>query len=360
MLLFSDLHLDRAYEWAPPGIGEARRAAAREALIAILGDARRQGVDAIACAGDLFNRRTVSPANMQWLAAAFRSASVPVLIAPGNDDFIGPLGGYTSHDWPENVTVFDSDRFSPVDVDGVTIWGAAHTAAHRSRSFLDGFEVDGRGVNIALFHGAETSGKLREPGADPCAEFDEADLERAGFEHALVGHYQQPHFGRLYTYPGAPIAHAFGPGATGGVVVVTLRHDGSFERDFIPVPSPEMHDVDVDVTGAKSKADVLLQTKGVVAGRSGVIRLSLMGRLSAGIVLTRGDLASLTSSPDNLLIRWNVKVDVDIDDYTEEPTIRGQFLRDLISGDVSNERRDRVLLIGLRALAGHDELEGPR
>lgn len=182
----------------------------------------------------------------------------------------------------------------------------------------------------------------------------------AGFEHALVGHYQQPHFGRLYTYPGAPIAHAFGPGATGGVVVVTLRHDGSFERDFIPVPSPEMHDVDVDVTGAKSKADVLLQTKGVVAGRSGVIRLSLMGRLSAGIVLTRGDLASLTSSPDNLLIRWNVKVDVDIDDYTEEPTIRGQFLRDLISGDVSNERRDRVLLIGLRALAGHDELEGPR
>lgn len=123
VLLFSDLHLDRAYEWAPPGIGEARRAAAREALIAILGDARRQGVDAIACAGDLFNRRTVSPANMQWLAAAFRSASVPVLIAPGNDDFIGPLGGYTSHDWPENVTVFDSDRFSPVDVDGVTIWG---------------------------------------------------------------------------------------------------------------------------------------------------------------------------------------------------------------------------------------------
>lgn len=77
VLLFSDLQLDRPYEWAPPALAERRRAADREALVEILGLARQHDVDVIVCAGDLFNRRTIRPANMQWLIAAFRSASMP-------------------------------------------------------------------------------------------------------------------------------------------------------------------------------------------------------------------------------------------------------------------------------------------
>jgi hypothetical protein len=45
---------------------------------------------------------------------------------------------------------------------------------------------------------------------EPCATFDEAAVERAGFDHALVGHYQQAYFGSKHTYPRAPIAHDFG------------------------------------------------------------------------------------------------------------------------------------------------------
>jgi hypothetical protein len=102
---------------------------------------------------------------MRWLIATLRSANVPVLIAPGNRDFVGPLGGYSEHEWPDNVTVFKSERFTPWNVGGgVTIWGTAHTEPHRARSFLDGFEVDRDGLNLALFHGAERSGFDREPG----------------------------------------------------------------------------------------------------------------------------------------------------------------------------------------------------
>src|SRR5688572_10736136 len=116
--------LDRPYVWAPPTLADARRTAAREALVEIPGAARTQHVDVIACAGDLFDRRTVAPSTMQWLIAALRSATAPVLIAPGNRDFVGPLGGYSWHEWPDNVTVFYTDQFTAVDVaDGVTIWG---------------------------------------------------------------------------------------------------------------------------------------------------------------------------------------------------------------------------------------------
>jgi exonuclease SbcD len=362
LLLFSDLQLDRPYEWAPPAIAESRREAGRQALVDILTEARAQSVDAITCAGNLFNRHTVKPANMQWLATAFRSAAVPVFIAPGNEDFIGPIGGYERYEWPDNVRIFESDRLSPVEiVDGVCLWGAAHTEAHRRASFLDRFKVDRPGVNLALFHGAEVAGGEREPDLEPCAPFAEADIERAGFDHALVGHYRQAHLGWLHTYPGAPLAHGFGSATAGGAVIVTLKNDGSIDREYLPVSSAELQEVDIDLTGARSKKDVLRRVKAEVSDRSGILRISLIGRLSPDIVLQHEDVAQVAAAADHVIVVWHADTDLDLDQLAEEPTIRGQFVRDVLSSTkLSDDRRQRVLLVGLRALAGHDELDGPR
>lgn len=183
LMLLSDVGLDRPCEWATPAIASSRRAAAKQALVDILIEARRQSVELIACAGDLFDRHTVRPATMQWLMTAFRSAAVPVLIAPGNEDFVGPLGGYARHRWPPNVHIFTSDRLAPHECagGGVTIWGAANRQAHSASSFLDGVHVDRGGVNSAMFHGAEAGGYEREPGLEPCAPFSEYEIEAAGF-----------------------------------------------------------------------------------------------------------------------------------------------------------------------------------
>lgn len=362
LLLFSDLMLDRPYEWAPASVADARRTAAREALVELLGAARKHDVEVIACAGDLFDRRTIRPETAQWLIAALRSAAVPVLIAPGNRDFVGPLGGYSRHQWPDNVTIFETDRFEPTEVaDGVTVWGAGHIEAHRTRSFLDGFEVDRGGVNFALFHGAERSGYEREPHLDPSATFEEAAIELAGFDHALVGHYQQPHLGRVHTYPGAPLAHDFGNLAAGGAVLLTLAADGTVDREYLDVGSPELNEVTLDLTGSKSTRDVSHKAKASIGDVSGVVRLRLTGRLSPDIVLQREDFVSLVPSTDDLLIASETEVDVEVDQLADEQTIRGQFVRDVLaSGHLTHERRQRVLLAGLRALSGGDLLEGAR
>ncbi len=362
LLLFSDLLLDCPYEWAPPALADARRTAAREALVELLGTARQHGVDVIACAGDLFDRRTVRPDTIQWLIAAFRSAGVRVLIAPGNRDFVGPLGGYTRHEWPNNVSIFDTDRFAPVEVaDCVTIWGAGHTEAHRDRSFLDRFDVDRDGVNFALFHGAERSGFEREPYLDACATFEEAAIGRAGFDHALVGHYQQPCLGRLHTYPGAPIAHGFGAKPAGGAVLVTLQNDGSIEREYLGLTSPELHDVEVDLSGVRSTKDAIRRAQDAVGDRSGTLRLRLVGRVPPNLLLQREQFLGLGASADELLLEWDAEVDVDLEQLADEQTVRGQFVRDVLSSArLTDELRQRVLLVGLRALAGSDALEAPR
>lgn len=362
VMLFSDLHIDRPYLWATPDVSAGRRIASKEVLVAILAEARRRSADVIACAGDLFDRNAVQPASVRWLIAAFRSASVPVLISPGNEDWIGPLGGYTRHKWPANVTVFDSDEPTPCEIaDGVTVWGAAHRQAHRNASFLDGFRVDRSGVNIALFHGTEANAREREPELDACASFSEADIEHAGLDHALVGHCQTRHFGRVHTYPGAPLAHDFGASPTGGTVSITVTEGGTIDREFIPIPSPGLHDLAVDVTGASSAAEVVDRARGAISGLSGIARLHLKGRLSPDVVITAEEFAQLKGRLDHMTMEWEVDADLDLEALADEHTVRGEFVRDVLSSpSLSDDRRRRVLLIGLRALAGHDDLDAPR
>lgn len=361
LLVFSDLRIDSPYVWATPALAEERRASSREALVAILGVARQRHVDAIACAGDLFNRRTVKPQHLQWLAAAFRSAGVPILVAPGNEDFIGPLGGYTVYEWPENVTIFQTDTFSPVElVNGVTVWGVAHTEAHRARSFLDRVVIDRGGVNLALLHAAETVGRDREPYADPCAAFDEGAIERAGFDHALVGHYRETYLGWMHTYPGAPIAHDFGGSPTGNVVLLSLEEDGSMQREIIPISSKGLYDLTVDLTGSSSKRDVLRRIHASLHDVTGVIKVTLTGRLEPEVIVSREDVDALTSSARSVIVDWSVSVGLDDQIRVEDPTVRGQFIRDVVASGLPSDRQERVMLVGLRALAGSSQLEGPR
>jgi exonuclease SbcD len=299
---------------------------------------------------------------MEWLATAFRSARVPIFIAPGNDDFIGPIGGYTSYDWPENVKIFDSANFSSADlVDGVRLWGAAHTQAHRDISLLEGVHVDRVGVNVALFHGAELTSLTREPDLERSAPFAESDLPHAGFDHALVGHYQGPHFGTFHTYPGAPLAHAFGATGSGGAVLVTFGGDGGIQREYIPILSPTLHEVEVNLTGIQSKEDALWSVKRAIRNLAGILRISLVGRVSPDIVIQHEDLEQVAGALDQVLVVWNATPDLDLDQLAEEPTIRGRFVLDVLSSTtLTDVHRQRVMLAGLRALAGHTQLEGPR
>lgn len=356
VLLFSDLLLDRAYEWAPPEVADERRAAARDVLVETLGVARAQNVDVIACAGNLFDRRTIRPSTMKWLVAALKSAPAPVLISPGSRDYVGTLGGYSRRVWPDNVTVFDGDYFVPYELaTGLTIWGAAHTEAHRSRSFFDHRVVEGDGAHIALFSGTDVA---RTAGGElaPTAPFDEDAIERAGFTHSLVGSATQQQFFQRYTSAGFPLAHDFGDGAGGGCVVLSVS-GATVQREFIPLNSTGLCEVEVDLTGASTTREVMKRVRSALADSSGTVRVVLTGRVAPDLEVERDDLAHLLPRGSRLIIDWQAGLDLDLASLADEPTVRGQFVRDVIHDSaLTDSQRDRVLLIGVRALSGHDEL----
>lgn len=359
LLLFSDLHLDTAFGWAGPVLGDGLRADLRTTLDRIAGLATQGGADAVLCGGDLFEQARVQPATLAHLRAVFADLGRPVYVAPGEHDWYGPASPYRHVDWSPNVHVFTGAGLAPTELaDGVTLWGAAHRSPASTDGFLDGFTAGRGGVNLALFHGCEAAAVA---GTVPYAPFRADQLDAAGLDHALLGHVHTPVDHPRFTYPGNPGPLA--PGETGprGAVLVDVGADGTVTRTRYDVAGVRVLDVPVDVTGAADAAAVRARVAAAVADRDGVVRATLHGALDPAVDLAEpfgtepfGTEPFGADPPGRLVLREGpFDVAADLEALAAERTVRGQFVRDVRADPaLDDDTRRRVLRVGLRALAG--------
>ncbi|MGH7911978.1 MAG: metallophosphoesterase family protein [Candidatus Dormibacteraceae bacterium] len=374
LLHFADVHLDRSFAWAEGALAGRRRQAIRDALVRVLDVARAERVDAVLCAGDLFNLEQVTPDTVAFLVAELaRLAPTPVLLAPGNHDWYGPRTPYAQAPWPANVLLFRTHELTPVPIaPGFTIWGAAHLAPAGTPDLLAGARATGPGVHVGLVHAAEQlehhpaddSGLL----PDPHAPFDPEEVRSAGLLHLCTGHYHTPRDAALYTYPGNPEALGFASRrGLRGAVLHTFHADGGHERTRFPVDSGTLSELRLDVTGCASTQDVRARIAGGVHDRRGVVRVELFGELPPHATLEVSALQDSAPWLQALLCRdAGVRFAYDTEALGREQTVRGQFVRDVLAGqplrdgpapELDDRLRERVLAIGLRALDGRDDLD---
>lgn len=361
LLLFSDLHLDAPFAWAQPRVARARRQALRTCLLRICDLARDLGVGAVCCAGDLYEQERITADTAAFLRDAFARLPMPVLLAPGNHDWLGPTSLYRQVDWPANVHIFTGSRLEPVPLaDGLTLWGAAHAAPANTPGFLDGFRVRGDGVHVALFHGSEQSGlSFEDDGKRPHAPFRASQIPESGLHHALVGHFHTPRDAPWHTYAGNPEPLTFGETGERGAVVVTVDAAGRVARERHRVAVSQVSDVVVPVDGVRHAGELRERIAAAVAALNGSVRVRIEGEIAPEVDLDPGEfdqraLAELVPHLDALVpVLGRVTVGYDLDALAHERTVRGQFVRDVRdAADLTEDQRRRVLVTGLRALDG--------
>lgn len=366
LLHFADLHLDTPFRWADREQARKRRRCLRETLLRICEVADQQKVDALTCGGDLYEQDRFTPDTAEFLRTTFAEiAPLPVFLAPGNHDWFGPASLYRQVQWSPNIHVFDIAELTPVTLaDGLTLWGAAHRAPANTPNFLDTFQIDRGGVHVALFHGS-TQGDLwmQQEGKVPHSPFRAEQIEQAGLQHALLGHFHHPVDASNHTYPGNPDPLGFGETWKGAAVLVTVGEDGVIARERFAVATSVVSDVSVSLTGLTHEGQVRQKVLDAVAGLSGYVRVTLSGALGPNVDVRLQDFEQLCPQNLDALVVQFGSVSVALsDDYellAKEQTVRGQFVRDVTGSDaLSDEQRHRVLVTGLRALNDRiDELE---
>jgi DNA repair protein SbcD/Mre11 len=362
ILLVSDVHLDSAFAWASPDIARRRRQALRDVLARSVQLAIDQGVDVICCGGDLFEHERILPDTGRFLCSQFeRAHPIPIFIAPGNHDWVGPESLYGRVKWSPNVHVFKDRKLLPVTIeDGLTLWGGAHHAPAGTPDFLQGFRVDRSGVHLGLFHGAEIGAAYTEESEKQShAPFTAQEIEGSGLHFALLGHYHLPRDAPHFTYPGNPEPLTFGESGPRGAVIATIGDDGRVKIERHTIAISLVFDLIIDVSGCSSKQEIRQRIEETLRGRNGYARITLTGELPPEVHLSATDFEDLTDSlvaPP--IVRFHaVRVAYDLAKIALEPTVRGQFIRDVQTSGLDPEECQRIIVTALRALDGRNDLE---
>lgn len=357
----ADVHLDSPFRWAGREAGGRWRRAIRTAVTTAVDVALEERVDAFFLGGDIYEHDFVSPETTRFLADTLaRLAPTPVLVAPGNHDYLCPSSVWVQAAWSPNVHIFDFDEWQPFELaDGLTVWGTAHGRPAGTGPMLDALTVNRGGINLGLFHGALRSGVPAGSSApEPHLPFDHADIEGVGLHHAFSGHYHAPRHDRWLTYPGNPHPLSFGESPGRGLVIAKVHGDGRVTADVRDVSPTTFHSITVDLSDAHSSDDVRTRFGSAVAGLRGAARIDLVGDLAGDLDLDAMGLADLQGSLDALVIRSNrLRPGYDLESIQHEATVRGQFVRDLAARtDLTPERSRAILQTGLRALDGRTDL----
>jgi len=289
-VIFSDLHLEAPFLWDGPSLVDQRRRALRTVLSRIMTLADEVGADAVLCAGDLYEYTLASSNTGEILRSAFESiAPIPVFVSPGNHDWFGPESLYQQTQWSPNVHIFNDRSLRRITLEpGLTLWGGAHLAPHRSTGFLDAFHTEGTGIQIALFHGSEAQGMLPDGKGHSNAPFSAEQIPASGLHHAFVGHYHQHHDAEFFTYSGNPDPLTFSEARVSGSnergpVIADVRHDGSIDRQRRRVAVTQIHELNVSVAASRTKVDAGEFVGEALEGLTGVARVTLDGMFARNV-----------------------------------------------------------------------------
>ena len=246
----ADWHLDSPFV----GFTEKQRQFLREAQLRIPGKVadlcRREDCDMVLLAGDLFDG-TARPETIALLKRELENCGVPVLIAPGNHDFVSDTSPWKQESWPENVFVFTGELES-VTIRGLNcrIYGAAFQSMD-CPALLEAFRAQGdEQYCVAVLHGDPLQRN------SPYNPITNVQVRNSSLDYLALGHVHKAGMFRvgetLCAWPGCPMGRGWDETGEKGVCIVTL--DGEAKMQTRSLHLPRFFDLEAEVNGDAAEA----------------------------------------------------------------------------------------------------------
>lgn len=345
----ADWHLDSPFLGYPDAWRAYLKEAQRKLPDRIADVCLREGCDLVLLAGDVFDG-AYTRESAEILKAALARCAVPVLITPGNHDFVEPASPWLRESWPENVHIF-TGGMTWVDFPALNcrVWGAGYRSMD-CEGLLQGFRAVGdQAYSLCVLHGDPI--QLHSPYCPITAP----QVRDSGLDYLALGHIHKAgsfRFGEtLCGWPGSAMGRGYDETGEKGVYIVTLEEDARIS--FLPLDTPRFYDLEIDTDPGGLEA---LETRLPAVGDSHFYRVTLTGS-GAGEL---SDLYSQFSRFPNLkLIDRRVAAE-NLWARAGEDTLEGTYFR-LLRDKLDTQSRDTVCLAAeiSRKLLGGWEVKLP-
>lgn len=353
----SDLHLGARMT---ANLDAKRAKERREELLLTFGNiveaAAAKQVEAVLLVGDLFDTARVTLSTRRYVGS---------LIAEHPEMLFAYVCGNHDRDVPP---LFPDDCIPPNWVDlsgqGWTSIPLANEYMNVTLSGTSGFDaavyesvprVDG--VHIVMMHGQIT--QATTVGADLVSL---PRLAGKGIDYLALGHEHSYRAERLdargvWCYSGCPEGRGFDECGVKGVVLLEVSPDGSLRHELLPIARRTLHRVVLSVQPEDDARTVETKLQAAVAPISerDMVLVELVGeRLPESEIGT--DRLALWLGERFFAARLEDRTTLSLraEDYMYDASLKGEFIRTVMSSKLPVAERDRIILCGLRALRGEE------
>lgn len=355
MIHCADLHLDARMESGlPKEKAKERRLELLRTFTRLVEQASEQEAEAILLCGDLFDAKTVSARARNCVLDAVRQhPQIIFYYLQGNHDQNGFLNDI--EELPKNLKTFGS-TWTFYKQNKVTIAGA-EISGQNADWILDRLFLDASEINIVMLHGmaGEYGGKKKEE------EFSLKKLRNRNIDYLALGHVHSYRKEKLdergtWCYCGCLEGRGFDECGEKGYVLLDIE-DGKVNSRFVPFAERTLHEIPVDITGLMTQEEIqraVLEKVSAIPQKD-MVKIVLRGEISAEAEKDAGWIQKwLEKDYYFLKVKDEVRLDIRPEDYQYDVSLKGEFVRLVLASRMSEEEKEHVLRLGIRALAGEE------
>ncbi len=309
-----------------------------------------EGVAGIIIAGDLLDTVECDIKTRNFLLDTIRESKIDVYYLCGNHDENNML---LSGELPENLHIFGT-KWTKFNLGEVVITGA--TLGTDNEVLYRSLNLSPNDFNIVVLHGLDKYGSnVNEP--------DTVNLDmikNKNIDYLALGHIHSYREGKLdyratYCYSGCLEGRGFDECGEKGFVLLDINN-GKMTRKFVPFARRMLYEIPVNITGLSTTREIInkISTTLDISPES-LVRIVLTGEYT---VNTEKSLSLIESSFDTryfyFQVRDSSRLHIDFSDYKNDISIAGEFVRMVEESDLSTAEKERVINLGLNALAGRE------
>lgn len=320
--------------------------------------AKKNNVNAILIAGDLFDTRNVS---------AMARNTVHDVIAQNPDiDFLYLRGNHDNDNFlaklevvPENLYLFDDSwktyAYGNIRITGIELNSENCITAYNS------LVLDHDAFNIVMMHG-QLSGYRNKDKAE-IISLD--DLKNKNIDYLALGHIHSFHMDKMdhrgiYCYPGCLEGRGFDECEKKGFVVLDID-DTTLKANvnFVQIGYRTLYTLPVDVTGVNTTQEAAMRIEEAIKESqyesSSLVKISLCGNVDVECELDSSFLEEQFSDYFYFVkVKDETKLLVNYKDYEGDISLKGEFVRLVSESDLSEEEKSLVIRAGILALQGEE------
>ena|SRR5574344_8634 len=352
----ADLHLDSKMESnLSKEKADERKAELLQTFTRMVDYAQENNVKAVIIAGDMFDTSNKYQIRIKKQVGYVISQhpSISFLYLRGNhdqDDYFSQ-----ADDKPANLMCFDNS-WKHYQFDNVVITGRELPGKIIDSTYNE-LILDANAVNIVVLHGQTSSYDAKNDA--PVINVNK--LMNKNIDYLALGHIHTYSKAKLdsrgiWCYSGCLEGRGFDECDEKGFVLLDVESN-KINSEFIPFSKRQLHEVNVTIEGSMSYADIMDAIKKATSGidKDDLVKVVLCGDVTED---TEIDLNAYQMQLSNnfYFIKFEDKTQlaINFEKYKNDVSLKGEFVREVESQDIPSDEKNKIIMIGLKALAGRE------